>query len=82
MLNDVILIYLTVTLSVWLNLGKGGTVDKSRAFKLCSEAAFTGHPGAIFNLGVYYMAGEGVNADPSKAADCFQAAADRGPLSH
>lgn len=69
-----------VTLSVWLNLGKGGPVDKIKSFKLCEEAAIAGHIGAIFNLGVYYMSGQGTTVDFDKAAEYFQKAADRGVL--
>ena len=63
---------------MWLNLGRGGKVDKERAFQLCKEAAEAGHIGAIFNLGVYYMSGQGVATDFHLAAEWFERAADRG----
>lgn len=63
---------------MWLNIGKGGPADKSRAFTLCLEAAAAGHLGAMFNAGVYYLSGEGVTADASKAAQWFERSADGG----
>lgn len=67
-----------VTLAVWLNTGRGGTVNKERAFQLCHEAAQAGHIGAVFNLGVYYMSGQGVDTDFNLAAEWFEKAASRG----
>jgi TPR repeat protein len=65
-------------LAVWLNLGRGGKVDKARAFQLCKEAADAGHIGAIFNTGVYYMSGQGVEVDLPTAAEWFEKASQRG----
>jgi TPR repeat protein len=79
MLNSLLYIYLcVVALSVWLNLGRGGPVDKERAFRLCTELALLGHSGAVFNLGVYYMSGQGVPADFNEAARWFERAAEIG----
>ena len=53
-------------------------VIKKRLFNFCFDAANAGHEKAIFNLGVAYLRGHGVDANREEAVKLFKLAADKG----
>jgi len=52
--------------------------DPGRAVAACSRLAAQGNPVAEYNLGLMYLAGQGVARDYSQAASWFHKAADQG----
>lgn len=69
------------TYGTWLYKGiHGVTVDKMRSFQLNLEAADTGHPHAMFNVGCAYIEGVAVTQDFQTAAVWFEKAAGKGVI--
>jgi TPR repeat protein len=65
-------------LGTWLCEGRGGARNFERGVALQVEAAAAGHPRANYNIGVYYLEGEGVDTDLAAAAVWFQKASALG----
>ena len=56
--------------------GEGCEKNEIRAFECFGKAAAQGHQIAIYNLGLCYEYGRGVERDLKKAEECFQDAQD------
>lgn len=64
--------------SAFLSVGFGCEKNSRKALEYCARAAKLGALGAVIDMGLAYLEGEGVTRDPVKAARCFQLAVDRG----
>jgi TPR repeat protein len=62
----------------WLDDGKLGTNRQADATKVLEDQITQGNPTALFMLGLRYQSGIGCVADPKKAAQLCQRAADMG----
>ncbi len=56
----------------------GIAINHKKAFQLFSEAANKGHIASQHNVGVLYLQGDGIEADPVKALAWFMIAAENG----
>lgn len=66
------------TVGTWHYQGRGGLEpNKELAFQFHMKAAEAGHPGAIFNVGVAYLVGEGTSLDKAEGVKWLKLAADK-----